>query len=136
MEPTIDVRDARDRPLGALVAEATSELTTLVRQEIALAKAEVRQDVRAVAVGAGAFGAAGVTALLAVVVLTFALVFGLDAAGLPLWSAALAVGVGYLVLAGVLAMLGKSRISSAPGLPRTVRTIKDDVEWAKHPGSA
>ena len=123
-----------DRSLGELISEATSELSTLVRKEIELAKAELKQDVSAIGKGAGAFGGAGFTAYLGVLFLSLAAMFGLDAV-LPMWAAALLVGIGYLVVAGILGVMGKKAIGQMPGVPRTVKTIKEDVEWARHPSS-
>lgn len=124
-----------DRPLGELVAEAAAEMSTLVRQEVALAKAELAESVKSAGKGAGAFGGAGVTALYGLLFLSLALMFGLDAAGLPIGVAALLVGLAWLAAAGVLALLGKKSLGNVGGIPRTAKTIKEDVEWARHPTS-
>ena len=123
-----------DRSLGELVAEATGEVSTLLRKEIELAKAELKEDVAALGKGVGAFGGAGFSGYLAVLFLSLAAMFGLDAV-LPLWAAALVVGGVYLLVAAGLGLMGKKAIGRMPGVPRTVRTIKEDVEWARHPTS-
>ena len=127
-------RAGSDRSLGELVAEATGELSTLVRKEIELAKAEIKQDVSALGKGVGAFGGAGFSGYLGILFLSLAAMFGLDAV-LPLWAAALIVGGVYLLAAVALGLMGKKAIGQMPGVPRTVRTIKEDVEWARHPTS-
>jgi hypothetical protein len=127
-------RTGTDRSLGELVAEATGELSTLMRKEIELAKVELKQDVSALGKGVGAFGGAGFTGYLALLFLSLAAMFGLDTV-LPLWASALIVGGVYLVLAAALGLMGKKAIGQMPGVPRTVRTIKEDVEWARHPTS-
>lgn len=133
---SIDLTEPKaEKSLGALVSDAATELSTLVRQEIALAKAELGESAKRVGTGVGAFGAAGVTGLLAVVFLGLAAMFGLEALGLPIGLAALAVSGALLLLTAVLGLAGKSKISSIGGAPRTARSIKEDVEWARHPTS-
>jgi hypothetical protein len=127
-------RPGTDRSLGELIADATGELSTLMRKEVELAKAELKQDAAALGKGLGAFGGAGFTAHLAVIFLSLAAMFGLDAV-LPLWAAALIVGVVYLGIAATLGLIGKKAVGQMPGVPRTVKTIKEDVEWARHPTS-
>jgi hypothetical protein len=127
-------RAGGERSLGELISEATGELSTLMRKEIELAKAELKQDASALGKGVGAFGAAGFSGYLAVLFLSFAAMFGLDSV-LPLWAAALVVGGAYLAVAALLGLKGKKAIGQMPGVPRTVKTIKEDVEWARHPTS-
>ncbi|HVE64650.1 MAG TPA: phage holin family protein [Mycobacteriales bacterium] len=124
-----------ERGLGALVAEAASEMSTLVRQEIALAKAELGQSVKSAGIGAGAFAAAGATGLLALLFLSLAAIFGLDAAGLSITVSALIVAGFWLLITAGLGLVGKSKMSHIGGVPRTAKTLKEDVEWARHPTS-
>ena len=101
-----------DPTLGALVHDMTQQMSTLVRDEIRLAQAEMTQKGKKAGVGAGLFGGAGlvalygVAALLATVILALALV-------MPAWLAALIVTVVLFAVAGVLAMKGKSNVSQA-----------------------
>src|SRR5215210_7672411 len=92
--------------LGELVGQATKELSTLVRKEVELAKAELSTEVAKAGKGAGMFGGAGVTGLYALTFLSLAAMFGLGAL-MPLGWAALIVGGVYLILTGVLALIGK-----------------------------
>jgi len=124
-----------DRGLGALVAEAAGEMSTLVRQEIALAKAELGQSVKNAGVGAGALGGAGATGLLGLLFLSLAATFGLDAAGLSIMVSSLVVAGFWLLITAGLGLFGKSKMSQIGGVPRTVQTIKEDVEWVRHPTS-
>jgi uncharacterized membrane protein YqjE len=126
--------DLRDRPIGELLKELANETTTLVRQELDLAKAEMREKAGKAGPGFGMWGAAGVTALLALGSLTAFLILALDGA-IPNWLAALIVGVVYAAIAGVLYVRGKQRVEEAgsPVPEKTIETVKEDVQWAKHP---
>jgi uncharacterized membrane protein YqjE len=126
--------DLRDRPIGELLKELANETTTLVRQELDLAKAEMREKAGKAGPGFGMWGAAGVTGLLALGSLTAFLILALDGA-MPNWLAALIIGLVYAAIAGVLYMRGKHRVEEAgsPVPEKTIETVKEDVQWAKHP---
>lgn len=124
--------ESAERSLGQLVADASHDLTTILRSEVALAKAELKADVQAAAIGAGMFAAAGVVAFLAVILLLIAAAYGLVAAGLSPWLAFLIVAVVLLVITAVLALVGKSRLSKAGPPERTIRTSRETVETLKH----
>jgi hypothetical protein len=126
--------DLRARPFGALVQQLAKETSTLVRQEIELAKAEVSEKGRQAGKGVGMFGAAGIVALLALGALTAAAILALDLA-VAGWLAALIVAAVYGATAGLLALAGKGRVQEAtPPAPQTVETVKEDIEWAKTRG--
>jgi uncharacterized membrane protein YqjE len=122
----------RDRPLGEVAKNLTSDVSLLVRQEIELAKAEMGQKARTAAPGIGMFGGAAIVALCAAGALTaFAvLVFSIF---LPEWAAALIVGAVLAALAVVLVRQGKQRVADAgkPIPEQTIETVKEDVEWKK-----
>jgi VIT1/CCC1 family predicted Fe2+/Mn2+ transporter len=122
----------RERPIGEVAKELTSDLSLLMRQEIELAKAEMTQKGRTAAPGLGMFGGAGVVALCAAGAITafLVLVFSLF---LSDWLAALIVGVVLAAVAYVLARQGKERVAEAgkPVPEQTIETVKEDVEWAK-----
>jgi uncharacterized membrane protein YqjE len=124
--------DLRDRPIGDLLRQLSQETTTLVRQELDLAKAEMAQKGKRAGLGAGMLGAAGVAVLLGLWGLTAAAIAALDAA-MPLWLAALIVALIWLAIAGVLALTGKTKVQQAtPPVPeQTQQSVKEDVEWAK-----
>jgi MFS family permease len=125
-------QDLRDRPLGDLVKQLAEQTSTLVRQEVDLAKAEVAQKGQQAGKGAGLLGAAAVIGLLAAGALTAFLIMLLDGA-LANWLAALVVAVVFGAIAAILALQGRNRIRAAtPAKPeQTVETVKEDVEWAK-----
>jgi len=128
---THDPVDAQDRGLGELVKDLASQTSTLVRQEIRLAQAEVTQRGKLAGKGAGMLAGGAVAGLLGLGALTALLVIALDGA-LPLWLAALIVTVLWLVVAGVLAQAGKKALKdSTPPAPQTVETVKEDIQWAK-----
>ena len=123
--------DLRDRPVGDLLKQLSEDTATLVRKEVELARAEVTQKGKQAGIGAGMFGGAGVAALLALGSLTACLI-ALLATGMEVWIAALIVTVLWAAIAGVLALVGKSRVQEAtPPVEQTVETIKEDVQWAK-----
>ena len=127
-----DQDELRERSIGELLKQLSQETTTLVRQELELAKAEMAQKGKQAGVGAGMLGGAGVSALLGLAALTAAAIAALDAA-MPLWLAALIVGLVWLAVAGVLGLRGKTKVQAAtPPVPeQTQESVKEDVEWAK-----
>jgi uncharacterized membrane protein YqjE len=124
----------RERPVGELLKQLATETSTLMRQELELAKAEMREKAGKAGPGFGMWGAAGATALLALGSLTAFLILALDGA-MPNWLAALIVGLVYAAIAGFLYLRGKQRVADAgsPLPEQTVETLKEDVQWAKHP---
>ena len=123
--------DLRDRPVGDLLKQLSEDTATLVRKEVELARAEVTEKGKQAGMGAGMFGGAGIAALLALGSLTACLV-ALLATRMEVWIAALIVTVLWAAIAGVLALVGKSRVQEAtPPVEQTVETIKEDVQWAK-----
>jgi putative superfamily III holin-X len=124
--------ELRERPIGEVAKELTSDLSLLLRQEIELAKAEMAEKGRTAAPGLGMFGGAGIVALCAAGALTafLVLVFSLF---LPDWAAALIVGAVLGAVAYVLIKQGKERVAEAgkPVPEQTIETVKEDVEWAK-----
>lgn len=124
--------DLHERPIGELLKQLSTETTTLVRQELELAKAEVSEKGKKAGVGAGMFGGAGVSALLGLGALTAALIAALDT-GMATWLAALIVSVLWLAVAGVLALQGRNKVQEAtPPVPeQATASVKEDVQWAK-----
>jgi uncharacterized membrane protein YqjE len=123
--------DSRDRGLGELVKDLASQTSTLVRQEIQLAQAEVTQKGKLAGKGAGMLTGAGVTALLGLGALTAFLIIVLDSF-LALWLAALIMTLLWLAVAAALALSGKKALQAAtPPVPQTVETVKEDIQWAK-----
>jgi uncharacterized membrane protein YqjE len=124
--------DPRDQSIGELVKDLASETSTLVRQEIDLAKAEMTERGKRIGKGAGILGAAALVGLLAAGALTACLIAALDLA-MATWLAALVVTVVFGAIAAVLAMTGRKKIQeAAPPVPeQAIDSVKEDVQWAK-----
>lgn len=106
-----------DRPsFGTLVAGITAEFSALVRGEIALAKAEIRESAKAGAAGAVLFVIAGVLMAMVWLLVTWAVVYVLvEVADLPVWASSLIVAGFYLLVALILVAVGYSRLKKARG---------------------
>jgi uncharacterized membrane protein YqjE len=124
--------ELRERPVGDLVKQLAGQTSTLVRQEIDLAKAEMSEKASVAGKGAGLIGGAAVVGLLAAGALTAFLILLLSKA-MDAWLAALIVTVVMAAVAAALGLAGRNRIRAAtPPVPeQTVETVKEDVEWAK-----
>lgn len=122
----------KDRPIAELMRELADETTTLVRQELELAKAEMTQKGKQAGLGMGMFGASGIVGLFALGAVTASFIAAL-ALTMPVWTAALTVAVAYAVIAGIVALVAKARLREAtpPTPEQTVQTVKEDVEWVK-----
>lgn len=122
-----------DRSLGELVATVSRDLSLLIHQEVALAKAELATEGKRLGLAAGFLGGAGVTGLLAGVFLSIAAAFGLGALGIGLGYGFLCVGVAYLLIAGMFGTLGVVKAIKVGKPERTIRTVSDSLAWARHP---
>ena len=101
------------------------------RHEVALAKAELKDDVTKAGVGAGLLAGAAFLGLIAFILLCIAAALGLEALGLPGWAAFLVVTGVLLLLAGILALVGKKRLQSVQAPERTIETAKGSVAALK-----
>ena len=130
---TNDGEQLREQSIGDLLKQLSQETSTLVRQELQLARAEMTEKGKQAGRGAGVLGGAGVAGLLALIALTMCLIFALDTA-MPAWLAALIVTAIWGAIAGVLALTGRRKVQEAtPATPeQTVETVKEDVQWAKN----
>jgi len=127
----VPATDARERGIGELVKDLASQTSTLVRQEIQLAQAEVTQKGKVAGKGAGLLAGAAVFGLLALGALTAGLIALLDKA-MATWVAALIVMALWAIVALVLAKAGQKSLQQAtPPVPQTVETLKEDIQWAK-----
>jgi uncharacterized membrane protein YqjE len=129
--PTGDVAThtvERDQSVGALVQRATEQVSELVRSELRLAVAEVKDKGHHAKVGAGLFSGAALVALYGAGALVTAAIVAL-ALALPLWASALIVGAVLLVIAAVLALLGRRQVTQAvPPVPeQAIDSAKHDV---------
>ena len=125
-------RPVTEQSTAELVQRASEQLSRLVRDEITLAKAELAEKGKHAGIGIGLFGASGVLAVYGtgVAVATLVIVFDLF---LPLWLAALIVTLALFVVAGILALIGKSQVGKAvpPGPKAAIESVKADVDEVK-----
>jgi len=121
-----------DKPLGELVQDLSRQTSTLIRQEMRLAQAELTEKGRHAGKGAGMFGGAGLVALYGVGALIAAAILGLATVIEP-WIAAAAIGAGLLLVAGILALTGKKEIDEAtpPKPEQALESVQQDVETVK-----
>ena len=120
--------EALERTLGQLVADATHDISSIMRSEVALVKAEIRADAKKAGVGAGMFAVAGTLAFLALILLVIAAAYGLVAAGLAPWLAFLIVAVVLLAVGAILVLVGKRSIDSLQGKPgRAIKSTQDTI---------
>ena len=128
--PTPSERQAEANSLGDLLAEVSRDISTLMRQEVELAKAEIRESAKRAGRGAGLLGGAGAAGMLALLFLSIALWWGLGYLMGNAWSAVV-VALLWGIVALVLALTGKKQIEEISGIPRTVETVKEIPETLK-----
>lgn len=135
-DPYSSTGPAEDASLTELVNRLGDQLSTLIRDELRLAQAELQQKGRTAGVGAGMFGGAGMLAFYGVGALIAALTLALALAVEP-WLAALIVGVVLLAVAGILGLIGKQKVQEAiPPVPQeAVRNVKEDIAVVKEHGT-
>lgn len=128
----LGVKDAKDgRSLGELFSDLSRELSTLVRQEVQLAKTEIGQKVSSLGKNAGFIVAAGLLAFVGFQALVAAAILGLCNVVEP-WLAAVIVAAVLMLVAGALAMKALSSMKKESLAPKhTIETLKEDAQWAK-----
>ncbi len=124
--------DLRDQSFGELFKQLSQQTSTLVRQEVELARTELKEKSRSAGPGAGMMGAGGLLGLGAFGALTAMLIVLLDL-WVDAWLACLIVTAVYAVVGAILVMAGKRRVQAVgPPVPeQTIETLKEDVRWAK-----
>ncbi len=128
-----DGRDGDTQEVGQLLKRFSDQARRLAQQEMELARAELSVKAKSAGIATGLFGGAGLFGLLAVLTLTAAAVLAL-ATAVAAWLAALIVTIVYLAIAGLLALVGRARMSRATPLAPTlaIKSVKEDVEWLKN----
>lgn len=122
----------RDRSLADVVRDIIGDIQNIVRSEVRLAKAEMQEEAGKTIRAAGMLAGGALVALFAVGCLVLCLIYALSNVVAP-WLAALLVGVGLLVLAGVLVSIGRNRLKDVTPTPeKTVHSVKENVEWMKN----
>jgi uncharacterized membrane protein YqjE len=128
-----DSMSVEDKSLGDIVGRLASDFSQLMRAEIALAKAEAKEEVKDASKGAGMLAGAGYAGHLLVLFASLALMFLLDV-WMPIGWAALIVAVIWGIVAFVLYSSGRKNLQrTAPPMNETVETLKEDAQWAKRP---
>jgi len=123
--------ELREQSIGELLGRLSEQMSALVRQEVELAKVELREKGRRAGAGAGLIGAGGLLGLGAFAALTTTLILVL-ATFVDAWLAALIVTVAYAAGAAALAMSGKQKVQAISPVPeQTIETLKEDARWAK-----
>jgi len=127
--------DVEGRSVGDLLGEVTGNLSKLMRQEVALAKVELKEEAAKAGKAGGLLGGAGAVGYLVLVFLSLALMFALDNA-IGIGWAALLTAVLLGIVATVLFVIGRNRFKQINPKPeQTVETLKEDVQWAKNRNS-
>lgn len=118
-------RKAEQESLGSLMSQVSDDLSTLIRQETALAKAELSETAKKSGKGAGMFGGAGIAGHFVLLFLSIALWAALGATAVgSAWSAVIVAAL-WAIIAAVLAMLGKKNLEQVKGAPHTTETLKE-----------
>jgi uncharacterized membrane protein YqjE len=124
---------SQDRSVGELLSAVTSDVQTLFRQEVELAKTEVREEATKAGKAAGMFGGAGFAGYMTLLFLSLAAVLGLANVMDAGWSALIVTAV-WAVVAAVLYQRGRTQMRTVSPKPdQTVATMKENAEWARHP---
>ncbi len=129
-DPTPSETKAASTSLGDLLGEVSRDISTLMRQEVTLAKAELKESATKSAKGAGLMGGAGYGALMAVFFLSVALWWALGTLMGGGW-AAVVVALLWAIIALILFLVGKSQFKQVEGAPQTVETLKEIPETLK-----
>jgi len=119
-----------ERSLGELFGAMTTDISTLLRKEVELAKVEVKEEAGRVGKGAGMMGGAGLAGWLALLFISLAVAWLLDQGINRALSFAI-VGVVWAIAAFVLLNKGKRELKQVEAIPVTKQTLKEDVQWAK-----
>ena len=127
--------DVESESVGDLLGRVTTDLSTLMRQEVALAKVELKEEATKAGKAGGVLAGAGAVGYLVLVFLALALTYALDAVMPAGWAALITAAV-LAVIAAILYSVGKKRMQQVNPKPeQTVETLKEDVQWAKNRSS-
>jgi hypothetical protein len=129
-DPTPSEQKAATTSLGDLLSEVTRDISTLMRQEVALARAELKQTVSKTAKGAGTLGGAAYAAMMAIFFLSVALWWALSTQIGGGWAGVI-VAIIWAIIGGILYAVGRAELKKAEGVPQTVETLKEIPETLK-----
>jgi uncharacterized membrane protein YqjE len=118
--------------IAEVIRDAVRDAQDLVRGEIALAKAEAREEVSRLGMGAAMLAGAALAAVIGIIFLLTAVAWAIsEVAGWPVWAGFAIVTLLTLLSAGVLGYVGRNRLSKGRHMPRTVDTVKENLEWMR-----
>jgi uncharacterized membrane protein YqjE len=124
--------DVENQSVGELLGKVTTDLSTLMRQEVELAKVEIKEEATKAGKASGMLAGAGAIGYLVLVFLALALMFALDAVMPTGWAALITAAV-LGIVAAVLFVMGRKKLQQVNPKPeQTVETLKEDVQWAKN----
>ncbi|MEV8338990.1 phage holin family protein [Leucobacter sp. NPDC077196] len=129
-DPTPSEERAANESLGDLLSEVTGDLSTLMRQELALAKAELRESAKNTGRGAGMLGGAAYAGGMVVLFLSIALWAALATLVGGGWSGLIVAGV-WAIIAIVLFVIGKAQLKKVKGAPQTMETLQEFIPTLK-----
>jgi uncharacterized membrane protein YqjE len=122
-----------EKGIGELIGEITGDLSQLFRQEVELAKAELKQEAKKAGKAGGMFAAAGLAGLMVIILLSFAVVYALDAV-MPQGWAAVIVAVVWAAVGAALYLTARKQLATIDPVPQqTVETLKEDAQWLRNP---
>ncbi|BBZ07407.1 membrane protein [Mycolicibacterium doricum] len=128
---SLDSNPGADASLGELMSQLSTQTSRLVRDELRLAQREFQESAKHVGIGAGLLSVAGLFAFLGLTTVIAAAVAALSLV-LPVWAAALIVALVLFLIAGIAALVSKKQAEEVtPAAPRTVQTVKADIQEAK-----
>jgi hypothetical protein len=120
-----------DQSLGDLFSQLSGDLSALMRDEVQLAKVEMTESAKQAARAGGMLGAAGFAGYMAIILLSFALAWGLTEI-VPIGVAFLIVGLLWVAVGAVLFVAGQQRLKATELKPeQTIETMQENVQWAK-----
>jgi hypothetical protein len=121
-----------DSSIADVIKEAVHDAQDLVRGEIALAKAEAREEVTRLGIGAALLAGAAIAGVIAFVLLMITIAWATSAAsGWPVWAGFAIVTVLACLIAGALALIGRKRLTAERHMPRTVDTLTENLQWLR-----
>lgn len=128
---SLESKPGADASLGELLSQLSAQTSRLVRDELRLAQKEFQESARHAGMGAGLLSVAGLFAVLGLATVVAAAVAALSLV-LPVWAAALIVALVLFLIAGIAALVSKKQADEVtPATPRTVETVKADIQEVK-----
>jgi hypothetical protein len=133
MDGSADSQQVGDTSIGELIGNISNDVSQLFRQEVELAKAEVKEEAAEAGKAAGMLGGAGFAGYMVALLLTLAAMFGLGNV-MDLGWAALIIAVVWAAVAAILFIIGRRKLRTVSPVPhQTVQTLKEDAQWLKNP---